>query len=130
MPAREVPKAEDVRQLLLDFHGDEHYGLSTTEQMILKRYYWRRMTQMVKKNLESCKVCQERRFRKPTQFQLHRIVPTALIFVMIGLDTLRLPSLHKYEELINIVHYTSRYEGTWSVREAVTGMHVVRAVHE
>ena len=58
-------------------------------------------------------------------------MPPAVLFVMLGMDTLKFPLSHGYEELITLIDYTSDFGDAYPVRGpkgTVNGGHVVKAV--
>ena len=127
---REVPAAEEVQEIIRKYHegNNEHLGYNTITQMISKRYYWKGLVGDVKKFVQGCEVCEERRRRVPTKFELYRIVPPANLFVMVGMDTLHMPASHGFNELITMIDYTSDFADAHAVRGNTAGKDVVKAM--
>ena len=67
------------------------------------------MAKAIKEYVQGCEVCEQRRKRTPTQWDLYQKVPPASLFVMLGMDTLKLPPSHGFEELVTMIDYTSDF---------------------
>ena len=127
---RRVPHVEEITGLIREVHEgfDEHLGYTSVVQILAKKWYWVGMAEDVKKYVNGCTICEQRRLRNPTKFQLYRIVPPASLFVMLGLDTLKLPTSHGFNELVTMIDYTSDFGDAYAVRGSTKGIHVVKAI--
>src|SRR5690349_18090139 len=78
--------------------------------------------------VQGCTICEQRRMQTPTRFQLYRMVPPTLLFVMIGMDTLKMPKSFVFEELVTMIDYTSDFGDAYAVRESTKVSDVVKAL--
>jgi len=108
---RKVPAADEVDQILKDYHGSPELGCHSvfgTYQLVAQRYYWNSIWDSIVDYIDRCPACIRRsKAHQPGKYKLYRIVPPATLFVLLGMDTCTLVTgTNGYKSILTLVDYT------------------------
>ena len=88
-----------------------HSGMNKTRQKLVRHYYWKGMTDDIKKYVHTCDCCQCKKTiqLQKTQISMHSIPIPQKIFGQIGIDLVTMVESQEYKYILTICDFFTKW---------------------